>query len=118
VRITAATFAPGQEGAFWIAVAGHGVSIEALPFKYLALPSDSRVAQRMQLMEANYDPYPCCASCHNELTGAHLLFFSKQKSQHTSAYVSCHNELTGAHLLFFLGTNVLSYWHKRTNTYP
>ena len=68
-HLTAGTFAPGQEGAFWIAVAGHGLSIEPLPFKYLTLPSDSPLLQGMQ---ANYDPYPCCANCHNEIQGSYL----------------------------------------------
>jgi len=68
-HITAGTFAPGQEGAFWIAVAGHGLSIEPLPFKYLTLPSDSPLLQEMQ---ANYDPYPCCAKCHNEIEGSYF----------------------------------------------
>jgi len=26
-------------------------------------------------MQANHDPYPCYVSCHNELTGAHLLYW-------------------------------------------
>ena len=68
-HLTAGTFAPGQEGAFWIAVAGHGLSIEPLPFKYLTLPSDSPLLQGMQ---ANYDPYPCCGKCHNEIEGSYF----------------------------------------------
>jgi hypothetical protein len=53
--------------AFWIAVAGHGLFIEPSPFKYLTLPSDSPLVQEMQ---ANYDPYPCCGKCHNEIEGS------------------------------------------------
>ena len=31
-HITAATFAPGAQGAFWIVVSGYGLTLEALPF--------------------------------------------------------------------------------------
>jgi hypothetical protein len=65
-HITAATFAPGQQGAFWLAVAGHGLTLEPLPLKYQTLRPKDRAAAE-QKMQANYDPYPSCASCHNDI---------------------------------------------------
>ena len=65
-HITAATFAPGQQGAFWLAVAGHGLTLEPLPLKHQTLRPKDRAAAE-QKMQANYDPYPSCASCHNDI---------------------------------------------------
>ena len=64
-HITAATFAPGQQGAFSISVTGHGLNLEPLAFR---TPSPKEA----QIMQVNYDPYPCCSACHNEIDGSYF----------------------------------------------
>jgi len=61
--ITAATFAPGQQGAFWITLTGRDVRLEPLP---LAVPT----AAEAQGMATNDDPYGCCVACHTEIAGS------------------------------------------------
>ena len=61
--ITAATFAPGQQGAFWISVSGHGAQMEAVAL-------DAPTRHEAGTMALNEDPYGCCVSCHNEMDGS------------------------------------------------
>ncbi len=63
--ITAATFAPGQQGAFSIAVTGNGLALEPAPF---ATPTP----KEEKIMAVNWDPYPCCAGCHNDIDGSYF----------------------------------------------
>jgi len=63
--ITAATFAPGQQGAFSIAVTGNGLNLEPMPF---ATPTP----KEEEIMAVNWDPYPCCAACHNDINGSYF----------------------------------------------
>ena len=60
--ITAATFAPGMQGAFWIALSGQGVKLEPSPF-------DMPTSEEARAMKINCDPYGCCSQCHNNLDG-------------------------------------------------
>jgi hypothetical protein len=64
--ITASTFAPGQQGAFWITVSSASsgdLLLEPLP---LATPTPAEA----QAMASNNDPYGCCVACHNEINGS------------------------------------------------
>jgi len=79
-QLTASTFAPGMQGAFWLVVSGHGVEMKAVPF---CEPTPEQAA----VMEHNLDPYGCCASCHNELAGP---FYQ------TSAGPNCEGCATGS----------------------
>jgi len=90
-EITASTFAPGMQGAFWIVslgnlldeyircylntyfkhiltahscqvMSGHGLVMTPKPFE---TPSD----EEADIMQENIDPYGCCSGCHNTLDG-------------------------------------------------
>mmetsp|Transcript_27927 Transcript_27927/g.44895 ORF Transcript_27927/g.44895 Transcript_27927/m.44895 type:complete len:816 (+) Transcript_27927:47-2494(+) len=79
-QVTAATFAPGMQGAFWLILSGYGLEMKAVPFV-------QPTAEQADVMEENLDPYGCCANCHNELGGA---FYN------TSAGPNCEGCATGS----------------------
>jgi hypothetical protein len=62
-HITAATFAPGQQGAFTIGVAGYGAQMEPMSFKYKSV-KDSSIFEHMA---SNNDPHGCCSNCHHDM---------------------------------------------------
>jgi hypothetical protein len=74
-HITAATFAPGQQGAFTIGVAGFGAQMEPMSFKYKSV-KDSSIFEHMA---SNNDPHGargCCSNCHHELTETERIYLT------------------------------------------